>query len=92
MTEEAQFAQEIDKARNKNCVHCQFCNSIMLKQQSGKYVETKVSVYLNAFSQLDSRSHTHKHTHTYTHMYVGMCIESNYSNSSVCMFVHVSCL
>lgn len=42
MTEEAHFAKEIDNARNKNGVHCQFCNSIMLKPQSGKYVENEV--------------------------------------------------
>lgn len=42
-TEEAtNFSQEIDNAKNKNAVHCQFCNSIMLKPQSGKYLETQV--------------------------------------------------
>lgn len=36
------FSEEIDNAKNKKSVHCQFCNSIMLKPQSGKYLETQV--------------------------------------------------
>lgn len=42
-TEEANtFSEEIDNAKNKKAVLCQFCSSIMLKPQSGKYLETQV--------------------------------------------------
>lgn len=44
MTEVAKFTTEIDQTneKNKNCVHCQFCNSIMLKAQCASYVENEV--------------------------------------------------
>lgn len=46
MTEVAKFSTEIDQTneKNRNCVHCQFCNSIMLKAQCASYVENEVFI------------------------------------------------
>lgn len=47
--EATHFSEEIDNAKNKKSVHCQFCNSIMLKPQSGKYLETQVRTIPNIY-------------------------------------------
>lgn len=42
MTDESKFTTEIDNNKNKHSVHCQFCNSTILKPQSGHYTENEV--------------------------------------------------
>lgn len=43
MTEEADFSGHIAEGKNKTNVHCQFCNSLMLKAQEGVYSKEEVS-------------------------------------------------
>lgn len=43
MTDEINFAKEIDNNTNKNSVRCQYCNSIILKPKSASYSENEVS-------------------------------------------------
>lgn len=43
MTEEANFADQIENDKNKTNVRCQFCNSLMIKAKEAKYCEQKVS-------------------------------------------------
>lgn len=45
MTEEANFADQIENDKNKTNVRCQFCNSLMIKAQEAKYCEQKVSFW-----------------------------------------------
>lgn len=49
MTDESKFLDEIDDNKNKNSVHCQFCNSTILKAKSGHYTESEVSKILIVF-------------------------------------------
>lgn len=42
MTEETDFSEEIEDNKNKNTIRCQFCNTIILKAKSAKYIENEV--------------------------------------------------
>lgn len=44
MTDEINFAKEIDNNQNKNTIRCQFCDSIILKAKSANYSENEVSL------------------------------------------------
>ncbi|XP_030383726.1 guanine nucleotide exchange factor MSS4 homolog [Scaptodrosophila lebanonensis] len=46
MTEESNFAAQIENDRNKLSVRCQFCNCLMLKANEGSYCEQEVDVPL----------------------------------------------
>ncbi|XP_016989353.1 guanine nucleotide exchange factor MSS4 homolog [Drosophila rhopaloa] len=46
MTEVSDFSDQIAGGKNKSNVHCQFCNSLMLKAQEGTYSEEEVDVPL----------------------------------------------
>lgn len=43
MTEEANFADQIEDDKNKTNVRCQFCNSLIIKAKEATYCEQKVS-------------------------------------------------
>lgn len=43
MTDECDFTNQIDNNQNKNSVHCQFCDSVILKAKIANYTENEVS-------------------------------------------------
>lgn len=43
MTDESDFTNQIDNNQNKNSIHCQFCNSVILKAKVANYTENEVS-------------------------------------------------
>uniref|UniRef100_A0A0K8TLE5 Putative guanine nucleotide exchange factor n=1 Tax=Tabanus bromius TaxID=304241 RepID=A0A0K8TLE5_TABBR len=46
MTDEQNFTEQIENEKNKNTVRCQFCNSLMLKPKSAKFVEDEFKLPL----------------------------------------------
>lgn len=47
MTDESEFSLHIDESTNRTGIHCQYCNSIMLKPRAAFYVENEVSVHVS---------------------------------------------
>ncbi|EDW11477.2 guanine nucleotide exchange factor MSS4 homolog [Drosophila mojavensis] len=55
MTDEANFADQIENEKNRTNVRCQFCNSLMLKAREASYCEQEVNVPLMV-QKKDSKS------------------------------------
>ncbi|XP_055837240.1 guanine nucleotide exchange factor MSS4 homolog [Episyrphus balteatus] len=43
---EINFENEISNGKNKNCVRCQFCKSLMLSKQQGNYLQQDQEINL----------------------------------------------